>query len=133
MFPVNESLNGWIKEELLIDFHLEYSGDVEQTIKNYIGYYNNRRPSYSLVYVTPNHFYKMFMAGEIPHKDTFSSRNLSAIPKFVRKKMESVAVKLRTEQDWSYSFFNKDTDKDPKSIEEALKVFNNATDLRKNK
>ena len=55
MFPVNESLNGWIKEELFIDFHLEYSDDVEQTIKNYIGYYN-RRPSYSLVYVTPNHF-----------------------------------------------------------------------------
>ena len=76
----------------------------------------------------------MFMAGEIPHKDTFSSRNFSAIPKFVRKKMESVAVKLRAKQDaWPYSFFNKDTDKDPKSIEEALKVFNDVTDLRKNK
>ena len=28
MFPVNESLNGWIKEELFIDFHLEYSDDL---------------------------------------------------------------------------------------------------------
>ena len=132
--PVNESLNGWIKEELFIDFHLEDSDDVEQTIKNYIGYYNNRRPSYSLGYVTPNHFYRMFMSGEIPHKDTFSSRELSAIPKFVRKKMESAAAKLRAEQDaWPYSFLNKGTDKDPKSIEEALEVFNDATDFRKNK
>ena len=119
---------------MFIDFHLEYSDDVEQTIKNYIRYYDNRRPSYSLGYVTANHFYRMFMAGEIPHKDTFSSRELSAITKFVRKKMESAAAKLRAEQDTCpYSFFNKGTDKDPKSIEEALEVFNDVTDLRKNK
>ena len=54
--PVNESLNGWIKEELFIDFKLKESNDVEQTIKNYVHYYNNERPAYSLKYKTPIQF-----------------------------------------------------------------------------
>ena len=51
--PVNESLNGWIKEELFIDFDLKHSKDVPNLIKLYIEYYNNERPSYSLNYKTP--------------------------------------------------------------------------------
>ena len=51
--PVNESLNGWIKEELFIDFDLKHSKDVPNLIKLYINYYNNERPSYSLNYKTP--------------------------------------------------------------------------------
>ena len=51
--PVNESLNGWIKEELFIDFDLKHSKDVPSLIKLYIEYYNNERPSYSLNYKTP--------------------------------------------------------------------------------
>ena len=43
--PVNESLNGWIKEELILDFKLKESNDVEQTIKDYVHYYNNERPA----------------------------------------------------------------------------------------
>ena len=54
--PVNESLNGWIKEELVIDFDLKNSDDVEQTIKDYVVYYNNERPAYSLNYKTPTQF-----------------------------------------------------------------------------
>ena len=54
--PVNESLNGWIKEELFIDFDLKHSEDVPNLIKLYIEYYNNERPSYSLNYKTPNQF-----------------------------------------------------------------------------
>ncbi len=30
--PVNESLNGWIKEELFLDFNLDKSDDIPQTI-----------------------------------------------------------------------------------------------------
>ena len=45
--PVNESLNGWIKEELFIDFDFNHSKDVLSLIKLYIEYYNNERPSYS--------------------------------------------------------------------------------------
>ena len=50
--PVNESLNGWIKEELFIDFDLKHSSDVPNLIKLYIDYYNNERPCYSLNYKT---------------------------------------------------------------------------------
>lgn len=41
--PVNESLNGWIKEKLFIDFDLKHSKD----------YYNYERPSYTLKCKTP--------------------------------------------------------------------------------
>ena len=51
--PVNESLNGWIKEELFIDFNLKESDDVAKAIKDYVHYFNNDRPSYSLKYKTP--------------------------------------------------------------------------------
>ena len=54
--PVNESLNGWIKEELIIDFDLKHSKDVLSLIKEYIYYYNNERPSYALNYKTPIQF-----------------------------------------------------------------------------
>ena len=54
--PVNESLNGWIKEELFIDFNLKNCKDVSKLIKEYIYYYNNERPSYALNYKTPIQF-----------------------------------------------------------------------------
>ena len=54
--PVNESLNGWIKEELFIDLNLKQSNNVEKTIKEYVYYFNNDRPAYSLKYKTPTQF-----------------------------------------------------------------------------
>ena len=51
--PKNESLNGWIKEELFIDFGLRKSDDVSRCIKEYIHYYNYIRPAYALNYKTP--------------------------------------------------------------------------------
>ena len=51
--PVNESLNGWIKEELFIDFDLKHCKNVPNLIKLYINYYNYERPCYSLNYKTP--------------------------------------------------------------------------------
>lgn len=51
--PVNESLNGWIKEELFIDFDLKHCNNVPILIEKYICYYNNERPSYALKYKTP--------------------------------------------------------------------------------
>ena len=54
--PVNESLNGWIKEELFIDFKINKSDDVYKTIDEYVYYYNNERPAYSLKYKTPTQF-----------------------------------------------------------------------------
>ena len=54
--PVNESLNGWIKEELFIDFHLRDSQNIREDIEKYIIYFNNLRPAYSLNYKTPLQF-----------------------------------------------------------------------------
>jgi len=54
--PINESLNGWIKEELIIDFNLKQSDNVFDLIKEYAFYYNNVRPSYALNYKTPIQF-----------------------------------------------------------------------------
>lgn len=54
--PVNESLIGWIKEELFIDFQLRNNNNVPQLIKDYIHYYNYVRPSYALNYKTPIQF-----------------------------------------------------------------------------
>jgi transposase InsO family protein len=82
--PVNESLNGWIKEELFMDFDLYNSDDVVATIDAYIDFYNSERPAYSLGYDTPDNFYKRFMAGEIEKKDTFKCRVLDETPKFIR-------------------------------------------------
>ena len=50
---VNESLNGWIKEELIINFDLKHCKDVSKLIKKYIYYYNNEQSAFSLKYKTP--------------------------------------------------------------------------------
>lgn len=54
--PVNKSLNGWLKEELFLDFNLGKSDNVQETIEKYVQYYNNDRPAYSLKYKTPAQF-----------------------------------------------------------------------------
>ena len=54
--PISESFNGWIKEELFIDFNLKQSNNVSETINNYITYFNNIRPAYCLNYKTPIQF-----------------------------------------------------------------------------
>lgn len=54
--PVNESLNGWIKEELFLDFNLASSDNVPKLIHDYIHYYNFSRPSYALHYKIPIQF-----------------------------------------------------------------------------
>ena len=51
--PMNESLNGWIKEELFVDFDLGHAADIPKLIQEYIDYFNMRRPAYSLNYMTP--------------------------------------------------------------------------------
>ena len=45
--PVNESINGWMKEELYIDFKIEdcrRRDEFEDVIENYVDFYNNHRP-----------------------------------------------------------------------------------------
>ena len=87
--PVNEALNGWIKEELMVDFNLgelRWRPDIEAAIEKYVKYYNNQRPCFALGYDTPANFRRRFYKGEIPKKDTFENRILTETPKFLLKR-----------------------------------------------
>lgn len=48
-----ESINGWIKDDLKIDFDIYNSQYPIKTIEEYISYFNNARLSYRLKYKTP--------------------------------------------------------------------------------
>ena len=48
-----EALNGWIKEELYLDFGLETAVDVPKLLDEYVYYFNNRRPAAALGYKSP--------------------------------------------------------------------------------
>ena len=51
--PIIESINGWMKEEMIVDYNLYKCTDVHKTVKDYIKYFNNERLSYSLNYKSP--------------------------------------------------------------------------------
>jgi len=51
--PVIESINGWIKEEMFIDFDITQYNNLFDFIENFINYYNYERPAFSLNYKTP--------------------------------------------------------------------------------
>ena len=51
--PIIEALNGWIKEELYLDFGLESAEDVPKLLDEYVYYFNNRRPAAALGYKSP--------------------------------------------------------------------------------
>lgn len=82
--PVNEALNGWIKEELLIDFRLSDSTDLPAVITKYVKYFNHERPCYAIGYDTPAHYFQRYQNGEIKRKNTFENRSLSEVPKYVQ-------------------------------------------------
>ena len=54
-----ESINGWIKEELKLDFHLT-GDDVEHEVDEYIRFYNEKRPAYALDYLTPKQYRMLY-------------------------------------------------------------------------
>ena len=90
--PVNESLNGWIKEELIIDFNIDKCrsrDEFKASIERYVQYYNNQRPCYALGYDIPANYRRRFYRGEIERKNTFENRVLSEEPKFVQQLKKS--------------------------------------------
>ena len=89
--PVNEALNGWIKEELMIDFKLNECTTREQVkaiLQTYQTYYNEKRPCYAIGYDTPANYRRKYYKGELPHKNSFEQRTLTDTPKFVQKRRE---------------------------------------------
>ena len=51
-----ESINGWIKAELFLDFHITEPKHIEGQIDKYIKFFNEERPAYSLSYLTPKQY-----------------------------------------------------------------------------
>ena len=51
--PIIEALNGWIKEELFLDFDLAHAKDVPTLLDTYVDFFNNLRPAAPLGYKSP--------------------------------------------------------------------------------
>ncbi len=54
--PVMEALNGWIKEELYLDFDLWHTNDLSGTLERFVVYFNQARPAAALGYRSPVQF-----------------------------------------------------------------------------
>ena len=57
-----ESINGWIKAELFMDLHVTGEKPVKQEIDDYIVFFNEERPAYSLNYLTPKQYREAHVA-----------------------------------------------------------------------
>lgn len=55
-----ESINGWIKAELFTDFHITSSENVPEQVSDYIRFFNEERPVYTLGYLTPKQYRERF-------------------------------------------------------------------------
>ena len=51
-----EAINGWIKAEIFNDMHLTSNENIDQEIADYIRFFNEERPAYSLHYLTPKQY-----------------------------------------------------------------------------
>ena len=51
--PIIEALNGWIKEELFLDFDLANASDVPALLDDYVRYFNFDRSAAALGYQLP--------------------------------------------------------------------------------
>ena len=56
-----ESINGWIKAELFMDFHVTGDRHVETEIDEYITFFNEQRPAYALNYLTPKQYREVYV------------------------------------------------------------------------
>jgi putative transposase len=51
--PIIESINGWIKEEMRVDFQYWKTENLLDFVDWYVKYFNNERPAYALNYQSP--------------------------------------------------------------------------------
>lgn len=51
-----EAINGWIKAELFMDFHITGRKSIKTEIQEYITFFNEQRPAYALNYLTPKEY-----------------------------------------------------------------------------
>lgn len=57
-----EAINGWIKAEIFTDMHITNNDNIQEEIANYIRFFNEERPAYSLNYLTPKQYKEYFLA-----------------------------------------------------------------------
>lgn len=55
-----EAINGWVKAELFMDLHVTGTKQIEQEIAEYVTFFNEGRPAYSLNYLTPKQYKEAF-------------------------------------------------------------------------
>ena len=55
-----EAINGWIKAELFMDLHVTGEKSISEEIDEYITFFNEKRPAYSLGYLTPRQYRERF-------------------------------------------------------------------------
>lgn len=64
-----ESINGWSKVELFVDFDIAHCGDVPTFVERYIRFFNEERPLSALGYMTPKAYREAAAKGEtVPKK-----------------------------------------------------------------
>lgn len=51
-----EAINGWIKAEMFSDLHITSNENIEREVADYIVFFNEQRPAYSLNYLTPKQY-----------------------------------------------------------------------------
>lgn len=51
-----EAINGWIKAEMFTDFHVTTNENIQEELAQYVKFFNEERPAYSLNYLTPKQF-----------------------------------------------------------------------------
>lgn len=55
-----ESINGWIKTELLLDLHITSNENIVEEVKEYIKFFNEEHPAYALNYLTPKQYKEQY-------------------------------------------------------------------------
>jgi len=54
--PIIEAINGWIKQEMILDFNFRQCDDLQLFLNDFVYYYNYHRPAYALNYKSPVQF-----------------------------------------------------------------------------
>lgn len=55
-----EAINGWMKEELFMDFDIIHKDNIPLSIDEYIHFFNYERPAYALGYLTPIQYKQLY-------------------------------------------------------------------------
>ena len=59
-----EAINGWIKAEMFMDLHVTGERPVKDEVDDYIKFFNEQRPAYSLSYLTPAQYREAYESAQ---------------------------------------------------------------------